>query len=614
MAVVEVPFDTATFSLENTQVPDYGLDPLYSPSSGLFAGLSSPITNAYERNIHGAITQARSNIKRISKDTDAYRTQLETDLSSIATHIEHEHDKSIASDRVLHHLADVLHEEVDSENNLAADLTSAVYKDESAIAQLIKDTKIINAAEKADLALEQISSYATIARDTANLAADAAEVIPFGSTAAGLIRTGADAANVIAETATTIKRSGVTKTLANVVTNLHTGELSPHELMAQSISVAKDVNELVNELKTIPLRRERRLELSFASASDPTPEVHNSEFYTTYGVEGAPVYYVIRDSRSPYYARVKLDDYGMIYEIIKRVDGSKHMSNGNIILSGSKKRIANKAEMHSVMALCKLFGGFSGLSYNLNTARGVLETLVLLGSVPRESLTKDTYDTFIEYKSGYDHDVVERYDHQEMLTSLEQRRENWKLDNPDRVDLIGRDSRVAGHDQVRDATLKLLFVEGNGYNVLGCSYGPVTRAGDLRVSCIIGGASNTDKAIIQYATQTKAYVTIKDNEDALNSTFVITSDGGLRIDDGDMIFFRVYVKPEMRPRLYIKMHDVGDDFHAEITPDMHHDSVDLRRPYKHRYIEVPEIINAATLTTGTNLWTAYVAPNWTKAD
>ncbi|QPK66773.1 VP4 [Callinectes sapidus reovirus 2] len=561
--------------------------------------------------MYGSIAMARAEIKKATKDTDVYRKQLENDLTEMSTYISYDHDKSVASDRVLHHLADALHAEVDNENDLAADLTSAIIKDESAMKQIIEDTRVINAAEKADLALEQISSYASIARDTANLAADAAEVIPFGASVAGVIRTGADTADLIAETATTIKRSGITRTLSNVVTNLHTGELSPVDLLTQSMAVASDVDSLVRELKTIPQRRERRLDLTFASASDPTPALHDSEYYATYGVEGAPMCYVVRDSRSPYYARIKIDQYGLMYEFLRRKDDGIRMSNGKVSLTGSKRKIANKSEMHSLMAICKLFGSFNGISYNVNTVRGVIETLILMGTVVRESLSGDTYDTYVRYKSELDHDETERSDHTEMITHLKSQRNAWKLANADRVDLIPKDSRTDFINQMRAAHLKLLFVEANDYRVLGCRYGPVSKPGTLKIAFMIGGCSNNERAVVQMATQQKNFVVIVQNENISMRPFTITNDGGLKVSGGDMIFIRMYVKPDMNPRLYMQLDSNTDGSDVPVVGDNHHPDVQFDRPYKHRYMEMPAVITNETVTYGAYEWSDYNAPNWT---
>uniref|UniRef100_A0A2V0R9J7 VP4 n=1 Tax=viral metagenome TaxID=1070528 RepID=A0A2V0R9J7_9ZZZZ len=611
MAVVVSPFDNVFTTDEATAVPNYGLDPLYSPSSGPFAGNTSPITNAFARNMHGSLAQARLDIKRASRDDDAYRKQLEVDLNEMSSFINHDHDKSVASDRVLHHLADALHAEIDNENDLAADLTSAVVKDESAIKQIIEDVKVVNAAEKADLVLEQISSYATIARDTANLAADAAEIIPFGASAAGVIRTGADIADVVAQTTTTIQRSGITKSLGNVITNLHTGELSPAELLTQSMTVAKDVEGLVNEMKTIPMRRERRIDLTFASASDPTSVMHDTEYYSVYGIEGAPMYYVVRDSRSPYYTKIKVDGYGLTYEVIRRSDGVVRLSNGTVSLSGTKKKIANRSEMHSVMAICKLFGGFTGISYNVNTVRSVIETLITLGTVTREALTVDTYNNYVSYKSEFDHDDAERVDHSNLVQQLSDNREAWKTDNPLRVPLLTRDSRVKFTDQLRSSKLNLLFVEGNDYSVYGCSYGPISKSGTLRVAYMVSGCTGASKAIVQMATQSKNFVSTVQDDSMGQRSFTISKVGGLHIAEGDMLFVRVYAKSDMTPRVYMKLVDTDDGFDVPVTNDNHNASVEFKRDYKNRFIEVPVNITNATLSTGAIAWSDYEPPNWT---
>nr|WCF59149.1 MAG: VP4 [Eriocheir sinensis reovirus 1] len=611
MAVVVSPFDDILNSDEATAVPNYGLDPLYSPSSGPFAGNTSPITNAFARNMHGSLTQARLDIKRASRDSDAYRSQLESDLNAMSSFINHDHDKSVASDRVLHHLADALHSEIDNENDLAADLASAVVKDEDTIKQIIEDVKVVNAAEKADLVLEQISTYATVARDTANLAADAAEVIPFGASAAGVIRTGADVADLVAQTTTTIQRSGITKSLGNVVTNLHTGELSPTDLLTQSMAVAKDVEGLVKEMKTIPMRRERRLDLTFASASDPTSIKHDTEYYSVYGIEGAPMFYVVRDSRSPYYTKIKVDGYGLTYEVIRRIDGVVRLSNGSVSLSGTKKKIANRSEMHSVMAICKLFGSFTGISYNVNTVRSVIETLITLGTVTREAMTDDTYNSYMTYKSEFDHDDAERVDHSSLIQQLSANREAWKADNPSRVPLLTRDSRVKFTDQLRASKLNLLFVEGNDYSVYGCSYGPISKSGTLKVAYMVGGCSSTSKAIVQMATQSKNFVATVQDDSMGQRSFTISKTGGLHIAEGDMLFIRVYVKSDMTPRVYMKLMDTDDGFDSPVTNDNHNASVELKRDYKNRFIEVPSNITSFTLTTGAVSWSSYIPPNWT---
>uniref|UniRef100_A0A2V0RGT8 VP4 n=1 Tax=viral metagenome TaxID=1070528 RepID=A0A2V0RGT8_9ZZZZ len=612
MAVVISSFDAGIGDEETTPFPTFGVDPIYSPSSGIFAGLASPITNACQRNVIGSLSQARAEVKRQANDTVKYRGQLETDIDAISNFIGHDHEKEVANDRVLHHLAYALHNEIDNENDLAADVTSSILKDEDAIKQIIEDTKILSVAEKADLVIEQISSYATIARDTANLVADAAEVVPFGSSVAGVIRTGADTADLVAETATTIKRSGITRSLSKVITNLHTGELSPQDILTQSMTIAKDVDSLVREVNLIPARRERRLDLTFAAATDPTPVIHDSEYYAQYGVEDAAMCYVLRDTRSPYYTRVRVDNYGFTYEVIRRQNDGVRMSNGSVILSGTKKLIPNKAEMHCIMALCMLFGGLKGLNYNVHTVRGVLETLVASGIITREALTNEMFDTYIMYKSMYDHDDAERFDHNELVAHYGERREQWKANNPDRLELIPKDSRTKFTDQIRSANLKLLFLEGNGYSVYGCRYGSISKAGSLKVAYVVGGCDATNKAIVQMATQKKNFVSIVSNEDVGTRTFTISNNGGLSLVDGDMIFFRIYVKDGMLPRLYMHLENTVDGFETPVVSDNHSNLVSYERPYKHRYINVPELISAASVTTGAVEWTDYTPPDWTK--